>query len=86
MTVTAMRQSLADFDESRNRCPTQAFDNVMNVERPLATRANGSTSYIASSNDLPPSQAGLAAALRRAFATPCDDTGRKFEELLSRLG
>lgn len=43
-------------------------------------------SYIASWTDLPPSQAGLAAALRRAFETPADETARKFEELLRRLG
>lgn len=36
--------------------------------------------------ELPPSQAGLAAALRRAFAMPEDETARKFEELLHRLG
>jgi hypothetical protein len=35
--------------------------------------------------DLPPSQAGFAAALRRAFETPADETSRKFEELLSSL-
>jgi hypothetical protein len=42
-------------------------------------------SYIASSNDLPPSQDGLAAALRRAFEVPADDTQRRFEELLRSL-
>jgi hypothetical protein len=36
--------------------------------------------------DLPPTQAGLAAALRRAFEMPADETARKFEELLHRLG
>ena len=42
-------------------------------------------SYIASWTDLPPSQAGIAAALRRAFEAPADETARKFEELLRRL-
>ena len=77
-----MRRFLADFDELRNYRATQAFDKVMNVQRPIATRANGSMSYIASWTELPPTQAGLAAALRRAFETPADESERKFEELL----
>lgn len=36
-------------------------------------------------SDLPPAQAGLAAALRRAFAMPADETARKFEELLGKI-
>jgi hypothetical protein len=80
-----MRRFLADFDESRNRQATQAFDRVMNVERPVATGTNGSMSYLASWTDLPPAQAGLAAALRRAFEMPADETARKFDELLRRL-
>lgn len=43
-------------------------------------------SYLASWTDLPPSQAGLAAALRRAFEMPDDETSRKFDELLRCLG
>ena len=35
--------------------------------------------------DLPPAQAGLAAALRRAFKMPADDNARKFDELLQKL-
>lgn len=35
--------------------------------------------------DLPPAQAGLAAALRRAFDLPADETERQFGELLSKL-
>jgi len=35
--------------------------------------------------DLPPSQAGLAAALRRAFRVPADETERQFSELLGKL-
>ena len=34
-------------------------------------------------NDLPPTQAGLAAALRRAFDLPADE--RQFDELLNKL-
>ncbi len=40
---------------------------------------------ISSWNDLPPSQAGFAAALRRAFDLPADDTERQFEQLLQKL-
>ncbi|HXG81630.1 MAG TPA: hypothetical protein VNJ05_07500 [Sphingomicrobium sp.] len=36
-------------------------------------------------SDLPPSHAGLAAALRRAFKAPANDQGI-FEELLKKLG
>ena len=35
--------------------------------------------------DLPPAQAGLAAALRRAFDVPADETERQFSELLNKL-
>ena len=35
--------------------------------------------------DLPPTQARLSAALRRAFAAPADDRMREFEELLREL-
>ena len=35
--------------------------------------------------DLPPSHAGFAAALRRAFDVPSDETERKLEELLHSL-
>ncbi|HTG64545.1 MAG TPA: hypothetical protein VL917_07790 [Sphingomicrobium sp.] len=37
-------------------------------------------------SDLPPSQAGLSAALRCAFAAPADSRTREFEELLRKLG
>lgn len=36
-------------------------------------------------SDLPPSQAGLSAALRCAFAPPVDSRTREFEELLRKL-
>ncbi|WP_294003441.1 hypothetical protein [Sphingomonas sp.] len=38
------------------------------------------------SNDLPPSQAGLAAALRRAFEAPSGDASCEFDALLRKLG
>jgi len=36
-------------------------------------------------SELPPAQAGLSAALRRAYAMPQDDRTLEFEELLSKL-
>jgi hypothetical protein len=35
--------------------------------------------------DLPPARAGLAAALRRAFDLPSDETERQFGDLLQKL-
>ena len=35
--------------------------------------------------DLSPAQAGLAAALRRAFDVPADETERQFADLLRKL-
>ena len=35
--------------------------------------------------DLPPTQAGVSAALRRAFAAPADDRSREFDEILREL-
>jgi hypothetical protein len=40
---------------------------------------------VASWNELEPCQAGVSAALRRAFAVPGEETLRKFEDLLRRL-
>jgi hypothetical protein len=42
-------------------------------------------SYMASWTDLPPTQAGLAAALRRAFKMPADESARAFDELLRQI-
>ena len=36
--------------------------------------------------DLSPTQAGLSAALRRAFAAPADERSLDFDELLRKLG
>ena len=57
----------------------------MNVERPIATRANGSISQSAVWTDMTSAQAGLSAALRRVFEPECDEMSRKFEELLAQL-
>jgi len=57
----------------------------MNIERPHMSRTNGSMTRMASLTDLPPCQAGLAAALHRAFAMPADDRARELEALLRQL-
>jgi len=80
-----MRRFLADFDESRNRVPTQAFDMLMTFERPIASGTNGSMSYVANWTEFSATQAGLAAALRRAFKLPEEETAHMFDELLRRL-
>jgi hypothetical protein len=79
-----MRQVLADFDELRNCLAVQAFDTLMNVERPIA-RTEATMKHMLGWSDLPPTQAGLAAALRRAFDIPADEQAREFEKLLSRI-
>jgi len=76
---------LADFDESRNRAPAQALNRAMNFKRPIRSTTNGSTNYLSNWTDFPPTQAGLVAALRRAFEVPPDETSRKFEELIRNL-
>ena len=48
-------------------------------------RTEGSIRRSVSWSDLPPTQAGLAAALRRAYALPTDKVGEQFEELLQQL-
>jgi hypothetical protein len=57
----------------------------MDMERPISPRTDGSMHYMPNWTDLPPTQAGLAAALRRAFEVPADETQRKFEELVRSL-
>jgi hypothetical protein len=56
----------------------------MDIEQSFLSRTEGMRQS-ASMFDLPPAQAGLAAALRRAFDLPADETERQFAELLSRL-
>jgi hypothetical protein len=77
---------LADFDRLRNQLSSQAFYIAMNFERPLCARTEDTTKRMVNWTDLPPSQAGLSAALRRAFAEPPDDRSREFDELLRKLG
>jgi hypothetical protein len=76
---------LADFDELRNRFPRQAFYIVMNFERPLGARTEDAMKRLISWSDLPPTQAGLSAALRRAYVALPDDCTREFDELLRKL-
>ena len=42
-------------------------------------------SYVPHWTDISPTQAGLAAALHRAFATPEDEAAKSFEDLLEKL-
>jgi len=58
----------------------------MDIERSFMSRTEGAIRQSLSWRDLPPTQAGLAAALRRAYALPVDETGRQFEQLLQKLG
>ena len=57
----------------------------MNIERNFTDRAEGNMSRTPLWSELSPTQAGLAAALRRAFLLPADDTERQFQQLLSKL-
>ena len=56
----------------------------MDIERSFMSRKDD-TVRRAIWSDLPPVQAGVAAALRRAFILPADETERQFEELLRKL-
>ena len=56
----------------------------MNIEQSFMTRTEG-MKRTASWSDLPPAQAGLAEALRKAFHLPPDDTERQFADLLGKL-
>jgi hypothetical protein len=76
---------LAEFDGLRNQLLLQAFYKVMNFERPLCSRTEDAMKRMVSWADLPPVQAGVSAALRRAFAAPADDHSREFEQLLRAL-
>jgi hypothetical protein len=79
-------QSYAEIDELRNRAAFQAFEQAMDIERSFMLRTEGAIRNSIGWRDLPPSQAGLAAALRRAFALPADESARQFESLLQKLG
>ena len=57
----------------------------MDVERSFMSRTEGLIRRSVSWSDLPPTQAGLAAALRRAYVLPAGEDDSKFEELLRKL-
>ena len=57
----------------------------MDIETSFLSRTEGTVKRVSSWLDLPPQQAGLAAALRRAFDLPADETERQFEQLLREL-
>ena len=56
----------------------------MDIEQSFLSRTEGMR-RVSGMFDLPPAQVGLAAALRRAFDLPADQTERQFAELLSKL-
>lgn len=58
----------------------------MNIERPLYARTEDAMKRPISDSDLPPTQAALSAALRRAFAPPVNGANDEFEALLKKLG
>lgn len=55
------------------------------MERPQFARTEAAAMRMVMVNDLPPVQAGLSAALRRAFEIPRDECERQLEELLRKL-
>jgi hypothetical protein len=57
----------------------------MEVEQSFLSRTEGSMRRVSDWIDLPPAQAGLTAALRRAFDLPADESERQFADLLKRL-
>jgi hypothetical protein len=57
----------------------------MEIERHLMSGPEGRMNRSINWSDLSPTQAGLAAALRRAFTLPSDDSERRFEALLNKL-
>jgi hypothetical protein len=76
---------LTEFEKLRNQLSSQAFYIAMNFERPLGARTEDAMKRNISWSDLPPTQAGLSAALRRAFVMPAEERGCEFEELLRKL-
>ena len=84
-SVAMGHQSYAENDELRNRTAFQAFDRTMDIERSFMLRTEGAIRHSMSWRDLPPAQAGLAAALRRAYSLPADESEQQFEDLLSKL-
>lgn len=57
----------------------------MNIERPISARTNEPMPRVNSLPILPPTQAGVSDALRRAFAPPVDGAPYDFDELLRKL-
>jgi hypothetical protein len=61
------------------------LSGVMDIETSFMSRTEGTMRRVSGWYDLPPSQAGLAAALRRAFDLPCDESERQFAALLCKM-
>jgi hypothetical protein len=58
----------------------------MDIERHFTSRPEARMFRSSGWSDLPPAQAGFAAALRRAFDLPKDESERQFEDLLEKIG
>jgi hypothetical protein len=69
----------------RNRAVFQAFGIMMDSDGSFVSRTDEAVRRAPAWSELPPTQAGVAAALRRAFILPADETERQFEELLRKL-
>jgi hypothetical protein len=57
----------------------------MSIYESFMSRTEGTMKRGSAWMDLPPGQAGLAAALQRAFHLPADETERQFADLLRKL-
>jgi hypothetical protein len=57
----------------------------MEIDPHFMLRSEEKMNHSISWSDLPPAQAGVAAALRRAFALPAEETERQFRELIRKL-
>jgi hypothetical protein len=57
----------------------------MDIERHFMSGPEGRMTRPGNWSDLPPANVGVAAALRRAFSLPSDESERQFEDLLRKL-
>ena len=58
----------------------------MNIERAMSSRTSESMTRASNLPILPPVQAGVSDALRRAFAVPANGAPCDFDELIRKLG
>ena len=62
-----------------------SIEILMNFERPLKPRTEVPIKRRPCSSELPPFEAGLTTALRRAFAAPLAANVDEFDDLLAKL-